>query len=173
MGTLLKRISQPGGIQYMAICGFNDKIGQGIRLLFEGMIDALEKKAAATSTDEVLQRELVELDNIISVLRTAPGEVLPEMFIALNLLARSLFTNVQNELRSSKSNNLARACREVGDNFIDLLAHTELKSEELRSNQNGNESIAADARKLAQWALERSLQYKPEPCSAGQDGSGK
>jgi hypothetical protein len=153
----------------MAICGFNAKIGEGLRLLVEGMIEALEKKARTSSSNEVLARELVELDNIVSVLRSAPGEVLPEMFIGLNLLAKSLFAEVQNELRSSGSHDLATACREVGKNFVDLLAQTELRSEELRSHQHGNGSIAAEARELAQWALERSMHYKSETRCAGQD----
>lgn len=157
----------------MAICGFNEKIGQGLQLLVEGMIDALEKKAQTSSSKEVLARELVELDNIISVLSTAPGEVLPEMFIGLNLFAKSLFAEVQNELRSSGSDDLAAACREVGNNFVDLLAQTELRSEELRSHQHGNESVAESARTLARWALKRSQLCKVEPYSVGQGASGK
>ncbi len=153
----------------MAICGFNEKIGEGLQLLVEGMIDALEKKAQTSSSHEVLAREQIELDNIISVLKTAPGEVLPEMFIGLNLLAKSLFTAVQNELRASGSDDLAGACREVGNNFVDLLAQTEMRNEELRSHQEGNESVAESASKLARWALERSQLYKLEPCSAGQN----
>jgi hypothetical protein len=143
----------------MAICGYNEKIGNGLKLLVEGMIDALEKKMEAGSASAVLQRELVELDTIIAILRTAPGEVLPEMFIGLNLLARALFSKVQQELLASDSNDLAGACQRVGDDFIGLLTQTELKHQELRSHDDGRISIAAQARALAQWALERSLSY--------------
>ena len=151
----------------MAICGYNDRIGEGLQLLVEGMIEALQKKAEMTSSQEVLAREQVELDNIISVLKTAPGEVLPEMFIGLNLLAKSLFSAVQNEMRESGSDDLAGPCREVGNHFVDLLAETEKRNEELRSHQDGNVSVAESARRLARWALERSQHYKLEPCSAG------
>lgn len=144
----------------MAICGYNEKIGNGLRLLVEGMIDALEKKMEAGSANAVLQHELLELDNIITVLKTAPGEVLPEMFIGLNLLARAMFSEVQRELTISDSNDLAGACRRVGDHFIGLLAQTELKHQELRSHSNGRASIAAQARALAQWALEKSSSYE-------------
>jgi hypothetical protein len=144
----------------MAICGYNEKIGNGLKLLVEGMIDALEKKMEAGSANAVLQRELMELDNIITVLRTAPGEVLPEMFIGLNLLARAMFSEVQRELAISDTNDLAGACRRVGDSFIGLLAQTELKHQELRSHSDGRASIAAQARTLAQWALEKSSSYE-------------
>jgi len=144
----------------MAICGYNEKIGNGLKLLVEGMIDALEKKMEVGSANAVLQRELLELDNIITVLRTAPGETLPEMFIGLNLLARAMFSEVQKELLISDNNDLAGACRRVGDSFIGLLAQTELKHQELRSHSDGHTSIAAQARSLAQWALEKSSSYE-------------
>ncbi len=57
----------------MAICGYNEKIDNGLKLLVEGMIDALEKKMEGGSVTVVLQRELVELDNIIAA-EDRPGE---------------------------------------------------------------------------------------------------
>ncbi len=144
----------------MAICGYNEKIGNGLKLLVEGMIDALEKKMEGGSANAVLQRELIELDNIITVLRTAPGEVLPEMFIGLNLLSRAMFSEVQRELVVSGTNNLAGACRRVGENFIGLLAQTELKHQELRLHSDDRTSVAAQARALAQLALEKSASYE-------------
>jgi hypothetical protein len=144
----------------MAICGYNEKIGNGLKLLVEGMIDALEKKMEDGSANVVLQRELVELDNIIAVLKTVPGKTLPEMFIGLNLLARAMFSDVQKELLVSGNNDLAGACRRVGDGFISLLAQTELKHQELRSHDDGRTLAAAQARTLAQWALERSSSHE-------------
>jgi len=150
----------------MAICGFNDKIGQGLGLLVEGMIEALQKKAVNTSAAEVLQREIVELDTIVSVLRTAPGQVLPEMFIGLNLLARSMFIEVERELRNSKSGDLGAACRTISDQFVDLLARTEMRSQEMRQLGN-NTSIAIEARNLALWALQTSTQLRRQECPVG------
>lgn len=155
----------PGGQDRVAICGFNDKIGQGLQLLVEGMIEALVKKAQTSSSTEVLSRELIELDNIISVLSEAPGEFLPEMFIGLNLLAKSMFVEVQNELQCSGSDDLATACRTVGDEFVSLLAETELRNEELRNGQDRDQSVAESARVLARWALERSRLQNAEPCA--------
>jgi hypothetical protein len=155
----------------MAICGFNQKIGEGLNLLVEGMIEALEKKAEISSSEEVLARELVELNSIVSVLSTAPGEVLPQMFIGLNLLAKSMFVEVQHELRSDGSDDLASACRKIGNDFVDLLARTEIRNEEIRSRQLGNESVEESARNLAQWALERSRLYKAEPSLVGRGNS--
>ena len=143
----------------MAICGYNEKIGNGLKLLVEGMINSLEKKMEAGSANAVLQRELVELDNIITTLRTAPGETLPEMFVGLNLLARAMFLEVQKELLASGNNDLAGACRRVGNNFVDLLAQTEAQHQELR---DGHGSVAEQARVLAQWFLERSLLHSTQ-----------
>lgn len=145
----------------MAICGFNDKIGEGLKLLVEGMIQALEAKAAATSAEEVLQRELLELDSIISVLETAPGQVLPEMFIGLNLLAKAMFVETERELRYTGNSDLGTVCRRIGTEFIDLLARTEDRSQAMR-RQARSESITAEAEKLAQWALELSTRFKSQ-----------
>jgi hypothetical protein len=140
----------------MAICGYNEKIGNGLSLLIEGMVDALEKKVAASTPLAVLANELVELDNINSVLRNAKGEVLPEMFVGLNLLAKALFNQVQHELETSGGEDLGSGCREVGNRFNDLLAQTERKNEELQSRLVGNRSVAERAQDLAKWALEQS-----------------
>lgn len=140
----------------MAICGFNEKIGSGLSLLIAGMIDALKEKAVLSTPRDVLVNELVELDNIISVLKEAEGEVLPEMFVGLNLFAKALFVEVQHDIGAPKRENLENACREIGDRFIDLLARTEIQSKLIRSQQKGRTALAERARELAEWALERS-----------------
>lgn len=144
----------------MAICGYNEKIGNGLKLLIEGMIDALNGKMEVGSANVVLRRELVELDNIITVLKTVAGETLPEMFIGLNLLARAMFLEVQEELLITGNDDLTGACRKVGDSFIGLLAQVELKHQELRSHSGDYTSVAAQARTLAQWALEKARRMK-------------
>lgn len=140
----------------MAICGFNEKIGNGLRLLSEGMIDALETKAVRSTPEKVLARELVELENIISVLRTSEGEVLPEMFIGLNLFAKALFVRAQQDLTSLRGESLETVCREISENFIDLLSQTERRSEQMPLREDGSEAVAKRARELAQWALDQS-----------------
>ena len=145
----------------MAICGFNDKIGDGLKLLVEGMIEALEVKAAAASPEKALQRELLELDTIICVLRTAKGQVLPEMFVGLNLLAKAMFVEVERELRNSVTNDLRAVCLRIGTEFIDLLARTEDRSKALRQ-QNESTLITTEAKRLAQWALEASSRFNAQ-----------
>jgi hypothetical protein len=146
----------------MGICGYNDKIGGGIQLLVEGMIDALEKKAATSTTDEVLALELVELEAMISVLGATEGETLPTMFAGLDILAKALFSAVRAELLSSRDPNLAVACRRIGGEFVNLLAETEAKSQHLKSSPEAQDSPAGLAETLAEWALSRSRGALPE-----------
>jgi len=143
----------------MAICGYNDKIGEGLRLLVEGMVDALERKAATASADEVLATELRELDAMISTLGTAEGETLPQMFVGLNVFASALFSDVQRQLLSSGSGDLSAPCRRVGEDFVDLLIETEGKSQELRSSDYEKRSASVFAKTLAEWSLRKSRSY--------------
>jgi hypothetical protein len=144
----------------MAICGYNEKIGNGLKLLLEGMIESLEKKMESASADAVLQQELVELDNIIDVLKAAPEEVLPKMFVGLNLLAQAMFLEVKEEFLSSDEQDLGSVCRMIGSRFVDLLAETERRHQELRSFNTDQLSIAEHARSLARWALQKSSSHQ-------------
>lgn len=137
----------------MGICGFNEKIGRGLDLLIEGMIEALEKKVRTSSEEAVLARELIELDNMIAVLEAAKGEVLPEMFVGLDVLAKALFLQVQSDLKSSGNHRLGGACREIGNRFVDLLARTEQMNSGLELESNSKDAIAEKARRVAQWAV--------------------
>lgn len=141
----------------MTICGYNDTIGEGLRMLVDGMVEALEKKAESTSVQDVLAREAVELDSMIAVMRNAQGGTLPEMFVGLNLLAKALFRRVQEDLIAQNSEDLGGACREVGESFIELLSNTENEYEERRAL--GGKSLSAQecAREVAEWALRRSV----------------
>jgi hypothetical protein len=155
----------------MGICGYNDKIGGGIQLLVEGMIDALEKKAAASTTDEVLALELVELEAMISVLGATEGETLPTMFAGLDILAKALFSAVRAELLSSRNRSLAVACRRIGGEFVDLLAETEAKSQQMKKSQEAQASPADLAEALAEWALSRSRGALRETAEVAADRS--
>jgi hypothetical protein len=140
----------------MTICGYNDTIGGGLRMLVDGMVEALEKKAAKTSVQEVLEREAVELEAMITTMRTAQGETLPEMFVGLNLLAKALFQRVQEDLKLQNSDDLGAACREIGESFIELLSDTETEYEVQREAGGENLSAQTCAREVAEWALRRS-----------------
>jgi hypothetical protein len=137
----------------MTICGYNDKIGEGLRILFEGMIQALHEKAVKSSAEAVMDNEIIELEAMINTLSRAKGKTLPEMFVGLNLLAKPLFERVRANLKSSVNGDLGMECREVGEAFVALLADAERKSIRQRLKLGSNiepEELASD---LAQWVL--------------------
>lgn len=147
----------------MAICGYNDKIGKGLTILVEGMIEALEKKAEAASVSEVFVREMVELNTMIATMQKAQGSTLPEMFVGLNFLAKALFERVQRQLNDAKGGEtIASECRAVGEEFIDLLSRTEKRHEVLRSTSGKDVPAEELARELAEWVVMQSEVRKAE-----------
>lgn len=145
----------------MAICGYNDKIGDGLRILVEGMIEALEKKAESASANEVLDRELIELEAMISTMKRARGDTLPEMFVGLNMLAKALFERVQNNLRQTNGEDIARECKSVGKAFIHLLSETEKRNEFQKLAMAKNMPVDKLATALAEWVLSQSASEAP------------
>jgi hypothetical protein len=144
----------------MSICGYNEKIGSGLRLLVEGMVDALEIKAANASIDDVLNREIVELKAMIGTMREAGEQTLPAMFVGLNELAKALFEQVRLEMREDSSRTLSETCVNLGESFVTLLAETEHRNQQQQGgtislNQADNLAVA-----LAQWVLEQSVQRR-------------
>ncbi|TAK93478.1 MAG: hypothetical protein EPO07_18075 [Verrucomicrobia bacterium] len=142
----------------MSICGYNDKIGQGLQILVEGMIEALEKKAAVTSVSQVLDREIIELDTMITTMRK-DGDTLPEMFVGLNILAKALFERVRHNLTESGSDDLAGECRAVAGAFNELLSDAEKRNEE---QDHRNAPAEKAARQLAEWVLQQCVSGRLE-----------
>jgi|GEM_PF-2268624 hypothetical protein len=146
----------------MAICGYNHQIGAGLQTLVEGMITALEQKARKDIVTNVLDRELIELDNMIAVMRNGSAETLPSMFVGLNLMARALFEQVRANLRVSGGEDLAGECRRVGDAFVKLLAETEERHVEQRAKRV--EAPAAEmAAELAEWVVKECSSKERNP----------
>jgi hypothetical protein len=137
----------------MTICGYNERIGEGLRILVEGMVQALEEKLNYASVSEVMDNEIIELETMIETMRATHGETLPEMFVGLNLLAKPLFERVRSNLRESKSENLGVECRAIGEMFVNILADTERRSIEQRLRKSKKASPDNLARELAQWVL--------------------
>ena len=140
----------------MAICDYNDNIGRGLEILVEGMIEALEVKAKHESVDVVFSRELVELETMIGVMEKAHGNTLPAMFVGLNLLARALFERVYRNLQTSRREDFAKECREVGKAFILLLAETERRHQDLRSTKGKEVAPYQLAKELAEWVVRQT-----------------
>ena len=125
-------------------------------MLVDGMVEALEKKAKEASVHEVLDRERIELETMISTMQKAHGDTLPEMFVGLNHLAKALFERVQSNLKDSKSEDLGTECRAVGEAFVYLLSETEKRSEQLRATSGKNIPPDKFAKELAEWVLRQN-----------------
>lgn len=142
----------------MTFCGYNQKIGDGLALLFEGMADSLTKKASKDSNIRVLKRENIELESMIEVFKTAPSDVLAQMFSGLNSMALPMFTLVLEELKTDSSKDLREVCMEIGYSFISLLSRTEKQNETMALSEWDEKVIANRARELASWVVSQNKQ---------------
>ncbi len=78
----------------MAICGYNKKIGSGLKLLFDGMIDSMEEKAAKTHSEiKVLDDEIRELNIMIEKMQNQG--VIQDIFIGLNTFAKHFLSKLE------------------------------------------------------------------------------
>jgi len=137
----------------MAICGYNEKIGEGLRILVDGMVEALENKVDHSTVEEVLRREVIELETMIFTMKKAENETLTEMFVGLDILAKALFERVRKNLKDLKSEALGAECRGVGESFIALLSEAEKRSEQRRIINGKEIPPEIFARELAEWVV--------------------
>jgi hypothetical protein len=142
----------------MSICGYNDKIGDGLRLLVEGMIEALDRKTKASPIAAVLDREVTELEAMIGTLSKADHCTLAQMFVGLNILARALFEQVRQMPGVERESSWADECRSVCEAFTVLLSRTEnhYEQSEQRRSALTKRSVERLAEQLALWALRHS-----------------
>ncbi len=140
----------------MSLCGYNEKIGKGLEFFIEGMADSLNEKTLLRSKEQVLEQELIELENMIDVLKTATHNTSAEMFVGLNMLAQAMFLNVRDKIGKDNNRDLVKTCVEVGKDFINLLARTEEKNKQVPLAEWNNMAIADKARSLAGWAVDNS-----------------
>ena len=138
----------------MSICGYNEMIGQGIRLMVKGMAVELIKKSDETTPKLALERELEELPVLINKMKEKGNSTEIEMFVGLNLLAKALFIFVNDGLsKNSESADLDSLCALGADNFISILEETEKESLTLRREPKIYNKPAVFADYLADFAL--------------------
>ena len=137
----------------MGLCGYNERIGAGIRTLVDGMIEAmLAKDIAKHGMRTILEIELAELEASNQALSTRP-EVLGYLdgFLAINRFAQVLFVRATERLeRSGDWSAIAfkAACELEGTSLVNAMRsidhrHRMLKSS--RTDKIADSSAISDA----------------------------
>jgi hypothetical protein len=141
----------------MAFCGYNETMASGIRLLVEGMIEAmLARHNSGASMEEVLRTELIDLAKMNETLTMAdrqPGDLLNAL-TAINLFAQTIFSRSTG--KKSDADYFAEECRHSGIAFINLVKLTEERhlSELHRRKVSHGSAIAMES--VAKWLLQHA-----------------
>jgi hypothetical protein len=136
----------------MAMCGYNKKIGMGLKSLFDGMIDSMEEKALKSSNIKVLDDEIRELNIMIDKMQNQG--VIQDIFIGLNIFAKHFFS----EIRKQIENNPNESLRSLADKLIPAFIMTIKGGEEYRNhlesvaNETNDEDYAIKL--VADWVNE-------------------
>lgn len=144
----------------MAVCGYNARMGEGIRLLFEGMYEAILDKSReeGIAFEAVLKRELIEIPQINAALGRANDHI-AGMFGGLNVMALAHFTQALDR-PGSASGDKAAFMAEV-DRFIGTLAEVEDHNVSIPpAVPRTEDNIAERAARVGEWILNT---YYAEP----------
>lgn len=136
----------------MTVCGYNDGMGAGIRVLCEGFYDAVDEKARLEDKTfaDILVREAIEIPNVNTSLSHS-DDYRSLMFRGLNALALPIF---QEALRESVGGAITKpAFMQLVERFIDCLAETEAHNQSVRMVSD-KDAIAERARRIGAWAVE-------------------
>lgn len=138
----------------MTVCGFNSRMGAGLRELFEGMYDAIESKSRAEGVEfsTVLSRELVEIPSVNAAMCNEKSSAL-KMFQGLNVMALAHFEDVP------KKANRAEFMKGV-ERFISLLEKTENYAVSIPQPAPSDvPNVAARASAIGRWAAAIANDY--------------
>jgi hypothetical protein len=137
----------------MAICGYNARMGQGIRILFEGMYEAILAKSEEERRPfaRVLRRELIEIPQINAVLASG-GSHISAMFAGLNMMALAHFKEL-----AERSEPLAHLQQKIAfmqevERFITTLEAIEEFNQSIAPAEPQTEdNIAKRAARIGAW----------------------
>jgi len=133
----------------MAICGYNKKIGNGLKLLFDGMIDSMEEKAVKSNEIKVLDDEIRELNIMIE--RMQNQGVIQDIFIGLNTFAKHFFTEIRKQIEINPTESLRSLADKITPAFIMTIKGAEEYRNDFESipNETGDEDYAIKL--VADW----------------------
>lgn len=112
----------------MAMCGYNKKIGIGLKSLFDGMIESMEEKALKSSNVKVLDDEIRELNIMINEMQNQG--VIQDIFIGLNIFAKHFFAEIRKQIEINPNESL----RSLADKLIPAFIMTIKGGEEFRNH---------------------------------------
>lgn len=134
----------------MAICGYNKKIGGGLKLLFDGMIDSMEEKATKINDEiKVLDDEIRELNIMIDKMKNQG--VIQDIFIGLNTLAKHFFIEIRKQLISDPSESIRSLSDKISPSFILTVKGAEDFRNALESQPKLTEDQDYEIKLVADW----------------------
>jgi len=79
----------------MIVCGYNEQMGRGLKLLFEGVHATILERSRRDELpfSEVLRREIIEMTRISGALKAGQGCTL-SMLVGLNAMVTALFEDL-------------------------------------------------------------------------------
>jgi hypothetical protein len=136
----------------MAICGYNKKIGNGLKFLFDGMIDSMEEKALKSNQIKVLDDEIRELNIMIEKMQNQG--VIQDIFIGLNTLAKHFFIEIKKQIELNPNETLRSMADKISPAFIMTIKGAEeyRNDFETKPNDTGDEDYAIKL--VADWVNE-------------------
>ena len=137
----------------MVVCGYDNKMGEGLRLLFEGVIAALERTA---DTDGISLRnavgaDLAEIPIVNARLSKSDGTEV-RMCRGLNGMVLAVFEAIASETEDDESVG-PRAAKHV-DRFIELLSEAENHNEHIKTSLDVSYEERAD--RVGRWIVEHT-----------------
>ena len=127
-------------------------MGEGLRLLFGGMFDAIMTKSISEGVpfESILRRELVEIPRINAEIQGSPATAL-QMFAGLNVIALSYF---QDLAKNAPDGSIDKSTFMTGvESFISMLENVEDYSLQVPlAASSSQEMIAARASTIGKWA---------------------
>lgn len=136
----------------MTICGYSNEMGKGLRILFSAMFDVIDEKAKneGVKFGDILERELLEIPEINRQLSPSTN-FSHKMFMGLNIMALSHFTEIHARLTVDASNT-KHLFMDAVDKFIATLEDAENYSLSVPLNDSLVESqIQERASDIGKW----------------------
>jgi len=99
----------------MAICGFNEKMLNGVKNLHEGLVDhgiIDRSKLKNKTTDEIIENELRDMDNFLKEIHNIKNPETREIIENLTKYARSFYVLIK-KFGLKESSNIIKSLNEI------------------------------------------------------------
>ena len=135
------------------MCGYNKKIGTGLKSLFDGMIDSMEEKAVKINNQiKVLDDEIRELDIMIEKMQNQG--VVQDIFIGLNIFAKHFFSEIRKQLLLNPNETIRSLANKLSASFIVTIKGAEEYRNKLSETPNSTGDENYEINLVADWVNE-------------------